>query len=200
MVARFRMGEPLQELSGATTVWIVGVELDLVSGWTLWGGNDPDRFLTVDDRLVLAPTVEALLDRLPTAGRHSFHGDERYLAFRRDVRRCYPPRATGGDESGLFDFAATRRAIREREVLYAPHSGMAADCLGAALDLGRQYGEDSVGYRVARFGPLDRLYRALWGELDEADLDHVEIEAAFTCLVDWIEARTRPGRGRLSGR
>lgn len=79
MVSRFRMGEPLQELSGATTVWIVGVNLDLVSGYTLWGGNDPDRFLTVDDRLVLAPTVEELIEDLPLAGRHSFQGDERFL-------------------------------------------------------------------------------------------------------------------------
>lgn len=186
MVSRFRMGEPLQELSGATTLWIVGLNLDLVSGYTLWGGGDPDRFLAVGGRIVLTPTVERLVEALPEYGEHSFQGDEQFEFFRREVRRACSREAAGGDESGLYDFAATRCAIREREVLYAPHSGMAADCLGAALDLGRQYGEDSLGFRLARSGALDVLYRAVWGELDEEDLDYVEIEAAFVRLVDWI--------------
>lgn len=185
------MGESLQELSGETTLWIVGVNLDLVSGYALWGGGDPDRFLTDGGRLVLTPTVERLIEELPGSGPHSFRDDERFQTFRRQVRRAYQPGAEGGDESGVYDFAATLRAIREREVLYAPHSGMAADCLGAALDLGRQYGEGSVGYRTARFGVLDRLYRATWGELEEDHLDYVEVEAAFTQLIDWIESTTR---------
>ncbi|MGW3809525.1 hypothetical protein [Micromonospora sp. NPDC005113] len=185
------MGEPLQELSGATTLWIVGVNLDLISGYTLSGGSDPDRFLTVGGRLVLTPTVEELIEELPDSGQHSFQDDEQLLTFRRKAKRAYAPDATRGDESGLYDFAATLRAIREREVLYAPNSGMAADCLGAALDLGRQYGEDSLGYRLARFGTLDLLYRAVWGELEEEDLDYVEIEAAFTRLIDWIESTAR---------
>jgi hypothetical protein len=191
MISRFRMGESLQELSGATTLWIVGVNLDLVSGYTLWGGSDPDRFLTVGGKLVLTPTVEELIGALPDSGPHSFEGDEHFLMFRREAERAYSSGVTGGDESGLYDFAATLRAIREREVLYAPNSGMAADCLGAALDLGRQYGEDSFGFRLARFGALDLLYRAVWGELDEEDLDYVEIEAAFTRLIDWIESTVK---------
>ncbi|MFJ6167334.1 hypothetical protein ACIQH6_19610 [Micromonospora orduensis] len=185
------MGEPLQELSGATTLWIVGVNLDLISGYVLWGGGDPDRFLTVGGRLVLAQTVDELVERLPGAGSHSFQGDEQFLTFRKQVRDAYAPGAEGGDDSGLYDFGATLRAVQEREVLYAPHSGMAADCLGAALDLGRQYGEDSQGYRVARYGALGLLYQAVWSELEEEDLDYVEVEVAFARLIDWVESTTR---------
>ncbi|WP_446219064.1 hypothetical protein [Micromonospora sp. IBHARD004] len=50
------MGSRLQELSGETTLWIVAMNLDVLSGYTLWGGDDPDRFLTVEDRLVPTPT------------------------------------------------------------------------------------------------------------------------------------------------
>ncbi|WP_446219065.1 hypothetical protein [Micromonospora sp. IBHARD004] len=98
---------------------------------------------------------------------------------------------TDGDESGLYDFAGTLEAIREREVLYAPHSGMAADCLGAALDLGLQFGEDSVGCQLARHGPLDQLYRAVWKEIDESALDYLECEAALVRLIEWIEGLAR---------
>ena len=39
------MGSRLPELSGETTLWIVGMNLDVLSGRTVWGGNDPDRCL-----------------------------------------------------------------------------------------------------------------------------------------------------------
>ncbi|WP_406036825.1 hypothetical protein OG799_20580 [Micromonospora sp. NBC_00898] len=172
-------------------LWIVGMNLDVLSGWTVWGGNDPDRFLTVEDRLVLAPGVETLISNLPGSGRHSFHGDARYLKFREEVNSAYSPGATDGDESGLYDFSATLEAIREREVLHAPHSGMAADCLGAALDLGLQFGADSAGYQLARHGPLDRLYRATWKEIDESELDYLECEAALVRLIGWMERLAR---------
>ncbi|WP_319461842.1 hypothetical protein [Micromonospora sp. RTP1Z1] len=76
------------------------------------GGNDPDRFLTVDGRLVLTPTVEELIEELPDSGQHSFQDDEQFLTFRREVKRAYSPGATGGDESGLYDFAATLPSCR----------------------------------------------------------------------------------------
>lgn len=187
MASRFRMGSRLQELSGETTLWIVAVNLDVLSGYTLWGGDDPDRFLTVEDRLVLAPDVEALISHLPRSGRHSFSGDARYGKFRQEVTSAYSPGAADGDESGRYDFSGTLEALRDRDVLYAPHSGMAADCLGAALDLGLQFGAESVGYQLARHGPLDRLYRAIWKEIDESELDYLECEAALVRLIEWME-------------
>ncbi|MBM0224778.1 hypothetical protein [Micromonospora sp. ATA51] len=64
---------------------------------------------------------------------------------------------------------------------------MAADCLGAALDLGLQFGAESVGYQLARHGPLDRLYRAIWKEIDESELDYLECEAALVRVIEWME-------------
>lgn len=189
---RFRMSPQLQNLSGDTTLWVVGVNLDLLSGYTIWGGDDPDRFLTVDGRLVIAPSLPQLLAGLPPAGRHPFSDDERFTTFCRRVREIdLIDAAGGGDDSGLYDFAATLVALREREVLEAPHSGMAVDCIGAAMDLGRQYGEQSLGFQLARYGPLDTLYRVIWGDESEERLDYVECEAAFVRLVDWIEGLTR---------
>jgi hypothetical protein len=136
--------------------------------------------------------VPGLLAGLPPAGRHPFAGDERFTTFCRRVREIDLVDADGdGDDSGLYDFGATLAALREREVLEAPHSGMAVDCLGAAMDLGRQYGEDSLGFQLARYGPLDTLYHVIWGNEPEESLDYVECEAALVRLMDWIEDLTR---------
>jgi hypothetical protein len=185
------MSEALQELSGETTFWLVGLNLDTLSGYTIWGGGDRDRFLTVDDRLVLTPTVAALLAGLPPTGRHPFERDERFSRFCKQLHEIDLSDDGGGGDLGRFDFAATLVALREREVLYAPHSGMAIDCLGAAFDLGTQYGERSPGYQLARHGPLDTLYRVIWGEESEEQLDYLACEAALTQLVDWIETIAR---------
>ncbi len=69
---------------------------------------------------------------------------------------------------------------------YTPNSGMAVDCLGAAIDLGRQYGQTSPGYQLARYGPLDRPYEVIWGNISDKELDYVETEAAFVRLIDLI--------------
>jgi hypothetical protein len=185
------MSREHQELSGETTFWIVGLNLDVLSGYTIWGGDDPDRFLTVDDRLVLAPSVPVLLAGIPSIGRHPFPGDERFARFCKRIREIDLFDAAGDTDIGRYDFGATLTAVREREILGAPHSGMALDCLGAAVDLGRQYGEESLGYQVARYGALDTLYRVLWGEEPEDRLDYVECEAALVRLIDWIESLTR---------
>jgi hypothetical protein len=187
----FRMSRELQNLSGDTTLWLVCLNLDLLSGYTIWGGDDPDRFLTVDGRLVIAPSMSGLLAVLPPAGRHPFAGDERFTTFCRRIREIDLVDDDGEDDSGLYDFRATLTALREREVLDAPHSGMAIDCLGAAMDLGRQYGEDSLGFQLARYGPLDTLYHVIWGNESEDRLDYLECEAAFVRLVDWIEDLAR---------
>jgi hypothetical protein len=187
-----RMSEALQELSGETTLWIVSLNLDLHSGYIIWGGDEPDRFLTVDGRLLIAPSVSVLLAGLPPAGRHPFEGDERFTRFCKQVREIELVDDAAVDaESGVFDFGATLAALREREVFWAPHSGTAVDCLGAALDLGRQYGEDSLGYQLARYGSLDTLYHVIWGEASDEELDFIECEAAFVRLVDWIGSLTR---------
>ncbi len=195
VASKFRMTAELQELSGQTTLWIVGVNLEALSGYTVWGGGEPDRFLLVDGRLVLARSISALLAELPPTGRHSFDEHERFSTF---VRRAQQALSQGkpGDESGLYDFAGTLTAIRDREVLWEPNSGMAVDCLGAAVDLGRQFGEDSPGYRLARFGPLELLYQVIWGNAAEEDLDYIECEAAFFQLIEWIESiASRGGAG-----
>jgi hypothetical protein len=184
------MSQEHQELSGETTFWLVGVNLDVLSGYTVWGGDDPDRFLTVDDRLVLAPSVPALLAGLPPTGRHPFPGDGRFARFCERIREVNLWDAAGDTAIGRYDFGAMLTAVREREVLSAPHSGMALDCLGAAVDLGRQYGEDSPGYQLARSRALDTLYRVLWDDEPEDQLDYAECEAAFTHLIDWIEGLT----------
>src|SRR5262245_17201065 len=142
------MSRELRSLSGDTTLWLVSLHLDLLSGYTIWGGDDPDRFLTVDGRLVIARSVSGLLAGLPPNGRHPFAGDERFTTFCRQIHQIDLVDADNGDDSGLYDFRATLTALREREVLDAPHAAMAVDCLGAAMDLGRQYGEDSPGFQL----------------------------------------------------
>lgn len=187
----FRMSRDLQGLSGETTFWLVSLNLDLLCGYAIWGGDDPDRFLTVNGRLLIAPSVSELLAGLPPAGQHPFAGDERFTTFCRRVREIELVDDGGEADSGLYDFGATLTALREREVLEAPHSGMAVDCLGAAFDLGRQYGEGSLGFQLARYGPLDTLYRVIWGDEPEDRLDYVDCEAALVRLVDWIEDLAR---------
>ena len=191
MAPTFRMSRELQELSGATTLWLVALRLDLSCGYTIWGGDDPDRFLTVDGRLVIAPSIQALLAGLPPADQHAFSGDARFGRFCARIREIDLADAAGQTEIGCYDFAATLRALQEREILSAPHSGMAIDCLGAAIDLGRQFGEDTVGYQLARYGPLDDLYHVIWGDEPRERLDYLECEAALTRLIDWIDSLTR---------
>lgn len=103
----FRMSRELQNLSGGTNLWLVSLNLDLLSGYTIWGGDDPDRFLTVDGRLVIAPSVSELLAGLPPAGCHPFAGDERFTTFCRRIREIDLVDAHGGDDSGLYDRSAS---------------------------------------------------------------------------------------------
>ncbi|RZU74018.1 hypothetical protein EV384_2457 [Micromonospora kangleipakensis] len=46
------------------------MNLEVLAGYTRWGGDDPDRFLTVEDRLVptTPPGRHGPLDQLYRAG------------------------------------------------------------------------------------------------------------------------------------
>jgi hypothetical protein len=174
------MSEPFWDLAGDTTIMVVGLELDLYAGYTVYGGDsdddgDFDVFLISDGRLLLAPTIEELIAVLPPAGVHSFTGDARFTEFCDKVKQIplFVPEAEPNARLVRFDFVGTLSAIREREVFFAPWSGMAVDCINAALDLGRQFGEHSLGYQLARYGPLDVLYEVLWERLPEDQLDVV---------------------------
>lgn len=205
MVERICMSKAFWEIADRTSYRFVGLRLEVGSGYAVYGGELGDlefeRFLTVDGRLVVAPSIAELMATLPPTGSHPFTADARFAEFCDEIRwiDLYVAHAEDADRLRCYDFVGVLTALREREVFHAPHSRMTIDCLGAAIDLGRQVGRDSRGYQLARYGPLDDLYEAIWaggpqqdGEPDPADeLDFVTCEAAWSALMEWIEGLGR---------
>jgi hypothetical protein len=188
------MSDELHELAGETQIMFVAVELEVFAGYTVYGGggdgDEVDKFLLVDDKLLLSPSIAELVAALPSGGTHAFVGDQRFVEFCRVVKQIALLQPDGDPSAKLwrYDFAGTLSAIREREIFWPPHSGMAVDCIGAAVDLGRQLGKGSPGYQLARYGPLDELYEALWEDPPDEDVDLLACEAAMVKLIGWIES------------
>jgi hypothetical protein len=188
------MTDELHELAGETQLMLVAVELEIIAGYAVYGGggdgDDVDKFLLVDGRLLLCPSIAELVAVLPPGRPHSFAGDHRFADFSRVVKQVGLLQPDGDPSAKLwqYDFVGTLSAIRERKIFQSPHSGMAVDCIGAAVDLGRQLGKGSPGYQLARYGPLDELYEALWQDQPDEDVDLFACEAAMVKLIDWIES------------
>lgn len=198
---RLYMSEQLLELAGETMLMFVQLNLGRSAGFAVYGGGEGeefDKFLVADGRLLLGGSAPELLAALPPAGPHSFDADDRFTRFVRRAKEIELFVASGesGDRVWLYDFAGTLAAIRDRQVLDPPHSGMALDCVNAALELGRQFGKSSPGFELARFGPLDVLYQVIWGESDAAELDYPECASALERLIDWIEWVAAPVAAR----
>ena len=189
---RLYMSEQLLELAGETMLMFVQLNLGRSAGFAVYGGGEGeefDKFLLADGRLLLGGSAAELLAALPPAGPHSFDTDDRFTRFVARAKEIELLAADGepNDRVWLFDFAGTLAAVRDRVVLDPPHSGMALDCVNAALELGRQFGKSSPGFELARYGPLDALYQVIWGEANAAELDYPECASALERLIDWID-------------
>ncbi|GIG63434.1 hypothetical protein Lfu02_78060 [Longispora fulva] len=181
----------LDDLSGETTIWIVRLTLRDTFGYSLYGGatdEHEDRFLMVEGRLVLAASPSDLWAKLPSISQSSFgrDSDEAFATFRAGSQKVNPPDILD-DSIAHFNFNDALSALSKNLVFEESGSSRIFQCLNAAIDLGEQLGTESLIFQTARGPALSTLYKALWGTVDQGDVEPDMCLRDMHRLIELIE-------------